>query len=83
MRSAEFDDRHMANAGGCGLNCVANGKIIQEGIFDEIYVPSVPHDAAFRSEGSVANAYGKALQIPVRRHCLFSKSSRSIGIEPA
>lgn len=32
-------------AGGCGLNCVANGQILRHGIFDEIYVPPVPHDA--------------------------------------
>ncbi|MBI2070914.1 MAG: carbamoyltransferase [Elusimicrobia bacterium] len=32
-------------AGGCGLNCKANGKILSEGIFEEIYVPPVPHDA--------------------------------------
>jgi carbamoyltransferase len=32
-------------AGGCGLNCVANGRILREGIFERIYVPPVPHDA--------------------------------------
>jgi carbamoyltransferase len=32
-------------AGGCGLNCTANGKILAEGIFDQIYVPSAPHDS--------------------------------------
>lgn len=37
--------KKLAIAGGCGLNCVANGKILKEGIFEEIYVPPVPHDA--------------------------------------
>ena len=32
-------------AGGCGLNCKANGKLLTEGVFDELYVPAVPHDA--------------------------------------
>ena len=32
-------------SGGCGLNCVANGQILRNGIFDEIYVPPVPHDS--------------------------------------
>ncbi len=32
-------------AGGCGLNCVANGRILREGIFEGIYVPPVPHDS--------------------------------------
>jgi len=35
----------VALAGGCGLNCIFNGKILGSGIFDEIYVPPVPHDA--------------------------------------
>jgi carbamoyltransferase len=37
--------RALVVAGGCGLNCTANGKILLSGIFDEIYVPSAPHDA--------------------------------------
>ncbi|MEN9581597.1 MAG: hypothetical protein RJA70_4606 [Pseudomonadota bacterium] len=32
-------------AGGCGLNCTANGKILASGLFEELYVPPVPHDA--------------------------------------
>lgn len=32
-------------AGGCGLNCTANGRVLAEGLFDEIYVPSAPHDS--------------------------------------
>jgi len=35
----------LAIAGGCGLNCTVNGKILGSGIFEEIYVPPVPHDA--------------------------------------
>jgi carbamoyltransferase len=37
--------RRLCIAGGCGLNCTANGKILAEGIFDEVYVPSAPHDS--------------------------------------
>jgi carbamoyltransferase len=37
--------RSLVIAGGCGLNCTANGRILTSGIFDEIYVPPVPHDA--------------------------------------
>jgi carbamoyltransferase len=35
----------LAVAGGCALNCAALGKVLQEGIFDEVYVPPAPHDA--------------------------------------
>ena len=37
--------KKLAIAGGCGLNCTANGRILSEGIFEEIFVPPVPHDA--------------------------------------
>jgi len=32
-------------AGGCGLNVSANGKIISEGLFDNVLIPPAPHDA--------------------------------------
>ena len=32
-------------AGGCGLNCTANGRLLREGPFERIYVPPAPHDA--------------------------------------
>jgi carbamoyltransferase len=37
--------RSLVIAGGCGLNCTANGRILASGSFDQIYVPPVPHDA--------------------------------------
>jgi carbamoyltransferase len=32
-------------AGGVALNCSANGALIRAGIFDEVWIPPVPHDA--------------------------------------
>ncbi|MFE7121498.1 carbamoyltransferase [Streptomyces sp. NPDC057654] len=32
-------------AGGVALNCAANGRLLRSGIFSDIYVPPVPHDA--------------------------------------
>jgi carbamoyltransferase len=37
--------RNLVIAGGCGLNCVANGKLLAHAGYDQIYVPPVPHDA--------------------------------------
>jgi carbamoyltransferase len=37
--------RHLCLAGGVALNCVANGKLLRAGIFDDIFVPPVPGDA--------------------------------------
>jgi carbamoyltransferase len=36
---------NLAVAGGCVLNCTANGKILAAGHFDRIYVPPVPNDS--------------------------------------
>jgi len=37
--------RDLCLAGGCALNCVANGKILEEGIFDRIFIQPAAGDA--------------------------------------
>lgn len=37
--------RNLVMAGGCALNCVANGLIMKEGIFDDIFVQPAAGDA--------------------------------------
>ena len=37
--------RHLVLAGGCALNCVANGKIKRSGIFDDIWIQPAAGDA--------------------------------------
>jgi carbamoyltransferase len=37
--------RHLCLAGGVALNCVANGKILREGIFDRIWIQPAAGDA--------------------------------------
>lgn len=37
--------RHLCLAGGVALNCVANGKILQSGMFDEIWIQPAAGDA--------------------------------------
>lgn len=32
-------------AGGVALNCVANGRVLRQGGFEEVFVPPAPHDA--------------------------------------
>lgn len=36
---------NVAIAGGCALNCSANGRLLREGPFTQMYVPPAPHDA--------------------------------------
>lgn len=45
--------RHLCLAGGVALNCVANGRILREGIFDEIWVQPAAGDAG----GALGVAY--------------------------
>ena len=37
--------RHLCLAGGVALNCVANGKLLQSGIFDQIWIQPAAGDA--------------------------------------
>ena len=37
--------RHLCLAGGVALNCVANGKLLREGIFDDIWIQPAAGDA--------------------------------------
>ncbi len=37
--------KHLCMAGGVALNSVANGRILQEGGFDEVFIPPAAHDA--------------------------------------
>ena len=42
---AETGARNLCLAGGVALNCVANGKIVREGIFDDIWIQPAAGDA--------------------------------------
>jgi carbamoyltransferase len=37
--------RHLVIAGGVGLNCVANGRLLQDGVFDNIWIQPAAGDA--------------------------------------
>ena len=37
--------RNLCMAGGVALNSVANGKVLEDSGFDEVFIPPVPHDA--------------------------------------
>lgn len=39
------DQRYLCLAGGVALNCVANGKLLREGIFDDIWIQPAAGDA--------------------------------------
>ncbi len=49
----ETGERHLCLAGGVALNCVANGRILREGIFDDLWVQPASGDAG----GALGAAY--------------------------
>ncbi len=49
----ETGERYLCLAGGVALNCVANGKILREGIFDDIWIQPAAGDAG----GALGAAY--------------------------
>ncbi len=62
----ETGQRKLCLAGGVALNCVANGKLLREGIFDDIWIQAAAGDAG-GSLGAALTAYhwhlGKERQI--------------------
>jgi carbamoyltransferase len=68
---AETGQRRLCLAGGVALNCVANGKIQREGIFDELWVQPASGDAG--------GALGAAL---VGYHTYFDRPRKLNGAGP-
>jgi len=65
--------KNICIAGGCGLNCTANGKILREGPFERIFVPPAPHDAG-GSIGAALLVYHEILDMPrksVMEHAFY------------
>jgi carbamoyltransferase len=67
MKTARFarevtGKRHLVMAGGVALNCVANGKLLSEGIFDDIWIQPAAGDAGGALGAALSvwhNALGK------------------------
>ncbi len=51
--------RHLCLAGGVALNCVANGKLLREGIFDDIFIQPAAGDAGGALGAALAVWYGE------------------------
>ncbi|MEK6801329.1 MAG: carbamoyltransferase C-terminal domain-containing protein [Nitrospirota bacterium] len=56
---------NLSLAGGCGLNCSANGRLLREGPFTQLYVPPAPHDAGC-AVGAALLLYHETLGQPRR-----------------
>lgn len=61
--AAETGIRNLCLAGGVALNCVANGEILRDGSFDEIWIQPAAGDAG-GSVGAALAAYHQHLEQP-------------------
>ena len=52
--AAETAERNLCLAGGVALNCVANGKVLRDGLFDQIWIQPAAGDAG----GAIGAALG-------------------------
>ena len=59
----ESGERYLCLAGGVALNCVANGKLLREGIFDDIWIQPAAGDAG-GSLGAALFAWHQYLDHP-------------------
>ena len=59
----ETGERHLCLAGGVALNCVANGKLLRAGIFDDIYIQPAAGDAG-GALGAALGAYHHHFKMP-------------------
>jgi len=64
--AAEYDIPNLCLAGGVALNCVANGKIVREGVFENVWIQPAAGDAG--------GAIGAALAV---HHREFGEPRRS------
>lgn len=49
--------RRLCLGGGVSLNCVANGRILAESGFDEVFIPPAPHDAGTAAGAALHHHY--------------------------
>ncbi len=59
---ARTGEKNLVLAGGVALNCVANGKIMKEGIFDRIWIQPAAGDAGGALGAALIGSYRKCLE---------------------
>ena len=67
MLSKKTGMRHLVHSGGVALNSVVNGRILQEGHFDDIYIMPGAGDSG-TSIGAAACVYKQVLKQPAKLH---------------
>jgi carbamoyltransferase len=78
---AMTSSRLLCVGGGVAMNCVAIGKIIQEGLFDEVFVPPAPGDSGTSIGAAIAVHLHSAGVTPsgVAHSCYLGPAYPSFG----
>lgn len=63
LKDSDPDLRRLVVSGGCALNVTANGRLLEQGLFDEIIIPPAPHDAGCAVGAALADLALR--QVPV------------------
>jgi carbamoyltransferase len=72
----ETDEKHLCLAGGVALNCVWNGKLLRENIFDDIWIQPAAGDAG-GALGAAYMAYHHHYNAPVKKKHKIDKQKGS------
>jgi predicted NodU family carbamoyl transferase len=76
--AAEYPQRNLCLAGGVALNCVANGKILRDGKFDQIWVQPAAGDAggALGNRSILADPRNREMQRTLNLKVKYRESFR-------
>jgi carbamoyltransferase len=87
----EIKTKNLCLSGGCALNIIANTKILEEGIYEEVHVNTAPNDDGlnFGAAALLAWKNEKDLILPENMGCIgleysdndIQKSFQKVGIE--
>lgn len=77
--------RLLCAGGGVAMNCVAIGKIIHEGLFDEVFLPPAPGDSGTSIGAAIAAYLDSAGIVPsgVTRSCYLGPAYPGFVADPA
>ena len=73
----ETGRRKLVLAGGCALNCAANGRLLSEGIVDELFVQPAATDQGTALGAAIGAAIERKIEIDVDSWSIYSGSSYS------
>ena len=68
----DIKSKKLCLSGGCALNIIANSKILEEGIYDDVFVPTAPNDDGLNFGAAILCAwkFEKKLSLPHNIGCI-------------